>query len=221
MEIKINGIYSIETIQFLQDLKIKNFGFDLRPTSFNFIQLHSIREIISKVDTGKEVYSFIFENEKDYVIQELLKNIKEETLIDPNRILIEFASITDISVCENFKMNYNWHFSNQINYRKIQDSNYLKILSFSQRELIELQNKEEFFHLIKEINEIKNDSNILDLRVDWTESLIESIIDFINPQILTFEVNNLVETSYRNTNNQLIQNHLYQIAKQLDLRVAQ
>lgn len=101
------------------------------------------------------------------------------------------------------------------NYRKISGSEFLRVISIAQSQLEIYQQSQELFPLIKEINSLKNESNLLDLRLDWTDSLQESIIDFIQPQLFTLEINNTVQSSYRNVNKKLVEDHLIHLEQQI------
>lgn len=206
MEIKINGVYSNEVVSFFKSLGIHNFGFDLRPTSFNFIQLHAIKDIIkSHPDL---VFTFLFNNEKDFVIKELVNFACEDTQLNKENVLLEFTHVHDIDVCESFEMNYIWHFNDLTNYRKMRNSKFLRVISLSQSLLEDYRERQELFDFIKELNELKSQANLLDLRIDWTEAPGESIIDFIQPNLLTLEIDNSVQKSYRVLNNEIVQVHL-------------
>lgn len=218
MEIKINGVYSYDLMLFLKSMGIKNFGFDLRPKSFNFIQLHVIKDIIQKCDTGNETYSFMFSNEKDFVINELIKSIESDTLLTRDRVLLEFTDVHDINDCESFNLNYIWHFSESSNYRKLSSTQFLRVLSIDQKILEQYQNSGQVYEFIKEINNLRGENTLLDLRVNWDESIIESINDFYLPNLITLEISQLVESSYRNPNQSILQDHLNVIKHQLTQR---
>ena len=197
---------------------IKNFGFDLRPKSFNFIQLHVIKDIIQKCDTGNETYSFMFSNEKDFVINELIKSIESDTLLTRDRVLLEFTDVHDINDCESFNLNYIWHFDESSNYRKLSSAHFLRVLSIDQKKLAQYQNSGQVYVFIKEINNLRGENTLLDLRVNWDESIIESINDFYLPNLITLEISQLVESSYRNPNQSILQDHLNVIKHQLTQR---
>tara|TARA_B100001971_G_C18268046_1_gene596671 strand:- start:108732 stop:109388 length:657 start_codon:yes stop_codon:yes gene_type:complete len=218
MEIKINGVYSNEVVTFLKSLGVNNFGFDLRPTSFNFVQLHIIQDIV-KVNPNC-TFTFLFQNEKDFVIKELVNFVCHETPLQKEQVLLEFTDIHDIDSCESFEMNYIWHFSDLTNYRKILHAKYLRVISLSQNHMQDYQEKQQFFPLLKELYELKRPSNLLDLRINWTEAPGESIIDFIKPNLLTLEIDNSVQSSYRQLDNQIIQIHLSHIKEMLSGGVA-
>jgi len=208
MEIKINGVYNPESIQFLKSLGVSNFGFDLRPKSFNFIQLHVIKDIIKSLDSGSEIYSFMFSNEKDFVINEVISQLSKDTNISSDRFLLEFTDIHDIDLCESFKHNYVWHFDESTNFRKIQHCQYLRVVSIAQQKLVSMQESTELYSFIKELNSLRSDSTLLSMRLDWNDSLLESISDFYLPNIITMEINNMVESSYRHINQSSISDHL-------------
>lgn len=214
MEIKINGVFSKELVNFFKSKSIHNFGFDLRPTSFNFIQLHVIKDILKEISSSESTYTFLFQNEKDFVIKELINFLAEDGLISKEQVLLEFTDIQDIDECESHGMNYIWHFNDMTNYRKINHSKFLRVISIDQTQLEIYQSRGELFSFIKELNDLKSDSNILDLRLDWTQAPQESIIDFINPTLYTLEINNTIQTSYRNVNKQQVENHLMYLREQ-------
>ena len=70
MRFKVRGIYDLEFFLYLKRIGVKNFAFDLRPTSFNFTPMYKIIEMLKAGGDDSDTYSFIFDGEKDFAIEQ-------------------------------------------------------------------------------------------------------------------------------------------------------
>lgn len=77
INLRMEGIYDLRTILHLKNLNINCFSFDFRPRSFNFLQQYKFFEILQE-EYSKELCFFLrYENEKDFVIQKMLTDLKD------------------------------------------------------------------------------------------------------------------------------------------------
>lgn len=98
---RITGLYDQRTIQLLKEQKIYSIGFDLRPRSLNFIQTHRLLELLKDVDLGS-VYLH-FENEKEFIIEDILKRVKD---VYGGKLVLEFTDHQSKDFYDQFKLPY-------------------------------------------------------------------------------------------------------------------
>lgn len=72
----IHGCYDPETLKTLKDLKVKEFAFDLRARSLNFIPLKALESLLSLL-TDEKIY-LVFENDSYPTITSTLDILKRE-----------------------------------------------------------------------------------------------------------------------------------------------
>lgn len=72
----IHGCYDPETLKTLKDLKVKEFAFDLRARSLNFIPLKTLGSLLDLL-TDEKVY-LVFENDTHTTITSTLDILKHE-----------------------------------------------------------------------------------------------------------------------------------------------
>jgi len=117
--LKISGVYNLETVRLLQEQGIYNISFDLRPRSFNFIPLSNLLEIIKHISELSTI-SLHFSNEKDYVIDEILQEING---LGKNCFL-EFSDHNSLDYYECFNVPFYLYYYPQIlqlNWRYVKD----------------------------------------------------------------------------------------------------
>lgn len=215
MELRVCGVYDPATINELKILGIRHFAFDLRPTSFNFIQLRKILEIIREVNTGIETFYFMFSNEKDFVVRELLKSFEQG--LPRHQIRLEFFSIENLKSCNEFGVDFVWHFDKDINYLNLSELSHLKIISLSQSGLSRLSYTNQLYDFMESLDKLKNDEQSYDLYLDWNETPLDTVIDFFAIQTVSFEINQKVELSYRRIDLPLVSSHIEHTKKTLNI----
>jgi len=71
----IHGCYDPITLKTLKDLKVKEFAFDLRPRSLNFIPLNMLKSLIALLSDEK--IFLVFENDKEATVASVLDLLKQ------------------------------------------------------------------------------------------------------------------------------------------------
>ena len=107
--LKISGIYNLETVRLLQEQGIYNISFDLRPRSFNFIPMANLLEIIKHMSDFTTI-TLHFANEKDYVINKIISEIKDMG----RNCSLEFSDQKSLDYYESFKLPFYLYYYPQI-----------------------------------------------------------------------------------------------------------
>ncbi|MEX0799477.1 MAG: hypothetical protein WD025_08525 [Bacteriovoracaceae bacterium] len=217
MNVKVRGVYDLDLFRYLRKAGINHFAFDLRPASFNFVQMRKIIEMLQNEREGKETFSFMFASEKDFVIEQLMVHVRRNALLDEKNCYLEFTDSENLAECEKFGLPYIWHFKDSFNYRKIRNSKSLSGVSFSYEYLESLRESNQLYPFIKEFINIKREDQWIDLRLDWSDHLSESVTDFMPAQVFSYEINQKVEESYRRVDMNLVGSHLEHAKRILNL----
>ena len=208
MRFKVRGIYDIEFFLYLKRIGVKNFAFDLRPTSFNFTPMYKIIEMLKATNGDNDTYSFIFDGEKDFVIEQLISSAKKEGLLNSGNCFLELGELKELSNCSKFGLPIIWRFNETMDYRKIPNEPNLHGVSFTYKYFEKLQESNQLYTFLKEILDLKRDDQFIDLRLDWSDHLSESVLDFLPANTYGFEINQQVEKSYRHIDMNLVSSHL-------------
>lgn len=208
MNYSIKGITHYDTIPILAKLGVNYFTFDLRPRSFNFVQIRKIEEIISQNPEVKN-FGLLFENENPIVVKELLEKASK-ALLEQQALKLEFSGGESLEELEKFEYDYVWHYHEGERIKNIASTHYLKRIVFQHSLLEKYHQAGElygFFGLFEEfVSKLQ-----FEVQLDWDSELILSLFDFFQIPFLSFEINNKVELSYQNPNHSLIQNNLINI----------
>jgi len=207
VNILISGIYNPQMIQYLKQFGVNQFSFDCRPKSFNFIQAYKIKEMLIAHGSVLDQYFLHFEDEKDFVIFETLKDITSVPS-DHGSLNLEFSGKESLSFYEQFEIPYTWHFNELVSIDSLPNLKYLRGISFNQIFLERLYQFRELFNFLGKIQENLSENQFLQLKSDWGEPMFESVIDFFTFKTLSLEINNKVEISYRNPDLNLVSNHI-------------
>ena len=217
--IKIDGTYNQYTITMLEGMKINDFSFDLRPKSFNFVQEYILLGIIKEVFRPWNRYYFHFENEKEYVIEKILNDVKEtagktDSAINPvENIFLEFSDGLTAEYYESFKTPYVFHLDERHRLEDFLASKYLKAINLSYSYLHHLHQcgklgefAGSFFKQIKRLEQLSKIEVILSL--DWNEDIFPSLFHYFQFNVISLPLNHKVELSYRNLDYELLKKYM-------------
>lgn len=216
MEVRVNGVYSSSIINHLSAIGISHFSFDLRPMSLNFTQSYKIKEILEQTTSSLKTFYIHFENEKEFMINELLSSIGESR--GQSSMMLEFSGRDEIEYFESFDTPYLWHFNEDVNLEAIINSKYLKKISFDQIYIERLLQFGKLYDLFGNILKLIGNKEIeLEISANWDSAIMETIIDFYPITSLNFEINNKVEKSYRQIDLQLVAGHIEHTKRSLNI----
>lgn len=216
MELRLNGVYHSSIINHLSAIGLTHFSFDLRPKSFNFTQAYKIKEILEQTSSSQKHYYIHFENEKDFMIEEILKDIKSAKGM--SELSLEFSGLNPLSFYDNFNTPYIWHYNENITLEEISKSKNLQKISFDQlyiERLLQFGKLYDFFGELLEITQTKKID--LEISTGWESPLLETILDFYPIKSLNYEIGHQVEKSYRQIDLQLMTGHIEHTKKSLNI----
>jgi hypothetical protein len=214
VKLRVSGIYNPELIQYLRQYNISHFSYDFRPTSFNFTQAYRVKEMLESVGNPLDCISLHFADEKDFVIYEILKDVK---LSAQGEVFLEFSGKHPLEFFEQFETPYIWHFNELVNIDKLGELKYLSKISFDHLFLERLMQFGDLFDFLGKITSILKDNQTLEIHLDWDTAVMETLIDFFNFDSLCFEINSKVETSYRTPDLHLVSTHIEHTKRSLDI----
>lgn len=217
MNVKLRGVYDLELFRYLKKIGVKHFSFDLRPTSFNFTPMRKIIQMLEELGDTEDQYFFMFGSEKDFVIEQLMTFLRRETALKRENCFLEFTDAKDLSACSKFGLPFIWRFMESVDYRKLPDLPLMSGVSFSYQYLEQLRDTNQLYPFIIEFVALKRADQWIDLRLDWSDHLSESVIDFMQATTYSYEISSKVEDSYRHINMGLVSSHLDHAKRILNL----
>lgn len=194
MQYILKGICNQETIDGTNSSNVSQYSFDLRPRSFNFIQIRKINEMIKSSSEIKK-FSLCFEDEKTEMVTELYKKAVDE--ISPEQeVFLEFSGDEKLEWCEQFQKSYIWHYNENEKISNIDKTKYLKRVVFKHEILQEYHHKNElhgFLNLFADYTQ----KIYFEVQLDWDSEIIISLFDFFQIPMVSFEMNNKIEKSFQ------------------------
>ena len=203
--LRITGIYDQNTVSLLKSLDVYNFTFDLRPTSMNFTQAYKVSEIIQNTYGVGDRYTLQFDTDKDFVINGVIEKLSPA--IAREELILEFCSYRELEECESFKLPFVWQYD-ESNESKFLNSSYLHTVVFGQQLIQQLELNNRLYPFMNNFFQ-KCPAHInVELAMDWSSSILHTLIDFFPINGLVYSINNEVELQFRHVNLQLVQQHI-------------
>lgn len=213
--LRISGVYDQETLKLLCSQNIYDIGFDQRPTSFNFVQGHVVEECLQS-EYKTNAY-FHFANEKEFIINSFLERMRKYCSSEKKNYL-EFSDEMPLEYYESFKTPFVWHFKKTSDYQKILKSKWLSALSLDNDFLNELERTNELFSFLNELfKSIKENNKKIELSLNWNSDISNSLLDFYHFDSIHFEINPLIETTYRHIDIGLLSSSITHTKSILDI----
>lgn len=209
MKLALKGILDLEVMQLASQLGMSEVSFDFRPRSFNFTQGYRVKELLS-YGGQFDFLNLIFENEKDFVIEQILKDLNSAE----HSIMLEFSGGESLIWADKFETPYIWHYKADTSLSQIEESKFLKRIVFNQEVLDYYNQSGELFGFFQLFSDRENLE--LEILADWDNPLIISLIDSFNINYLSFEINTKVERSFRSVDHALVSTHIKQIQQSLN-----
>lgn len=204
----LKGITDEHGLKFANESKITTLGFDLRPTSFQFIQEYRLIELLSEYFNDQCTYVLHFDEEKEFVIERFLSDIKKdlEQALEREDILrffqLEFSDRQRSTFYESFERPYFWHIRDDVVLADHLSNSHLQglILSFAAVEKMQLTGQlDEFYqNVLLEMSRLAPvDRPQIVIDCDWDSNLFPSLLETLTPHFLSLSLNEKVEKSYR------------------------
>lgn len=195
---RIDGIYDLSTLSFLSSRGVAEFGFDFRPLSLNFLQQHVFFEILDELINSNHHYYLRYANEPAFVTEKMLTDLRErfgETSVK-KYFTLEFSDDRDADFYNQFDMPFIWRFSSMEQLDKLLSLENLVGVVVDHSDLEGYQDNGRLFDFLKELYGKVGERKVI-LNLKWNSSLISSVLDFYPVDTLKVAIDNSVELSYR------------------------
>ncbi|MDA8793290.1 hypothetical protein N9N67_08590 [Bacteriovoracaceae bacterium] len=206
MDLRVKGLYDLQTFNLFKSQQVKSFGFDLVPLSFNFIQCYQLVNILQKESDKNDLIYLQFKDDKDFVIKSILDEV-QYVRSKLNNVFLEFKKMRDVEFMEKFQIDYVVHISSMSELKELLKAQKLKGISLDKYFLDRLQMQNafgEFFDFLedfeKRMSKQRSQPILIELNSNWNDSLEHSIYDFFNINQVCLEINSQVEEDYRQVN---------------------
>lgn len=213
MKLGLKGIIDNNLYIKASSLGFESFAFDLRPKSFNFTQEYKIVEILGEADHQHE-FILLFENEKEFMLEELVKRVTDQTGL---QVFPEITGGTSLDIMDKLEVPYIWHFNTEEKIASLSERKNLKRIVLNQNVLEEFQQRGELFGFLQLM--LSEEDYEIEIALDWEQSIFLSIVEQFSIDQLSFEINNKIEKSYRNIDYGLLEIHTKDIKNYIENNV--
>ena len=205
--LRITGVYDSNIVHQLKKQDVTDIGFDIRPRSFNFIQLAGIEKILKELATSKLNFYLRFDNDKEFVVKEIVDKVSRFGPIPGENLWVEYWGDEDLEYCKRiglpfFKLLKDRSYTDWLNAELmtglVLDETYINTLGV----------QSDVYVFLSELFNNAGSAKKIDLSLDWGSEISRSLLEFYPFNNLCFHLNSQVETSYRNVNLQLIKQHI-------------
>lgn len=203
--IRIDGVYDLRTLHSLQNIEIKDLGFDFRPLSFNFLQQYKFMDFVEDLkqsQTLNELKLYChFCDESNDVIQKIKNDYLE--LYPKDQLMLEFSDFREASFYRNLEHDFIWHYKAEFGVLDILKVPNLRgiVLDYHFLHQLHLDGVFDAFfnHFMQQIlPKLRTPGFQLILHCDWDSDLFPSLFDFVDFQMITLSINSKIEVCYRN-----------------------
>lgn len=210
---RFNGVYDLRTLKYLREIKVSHFIFDLRPTSFNFIQEYRLTEILTQIPMGT-VY-LLFNGEKSFVIERIVNECRKSF---SGPIVLEFDGAFNQEAVEELNIPFNQHISDWPTTNIGPEHRLCQGHVFDFKFLHELFQAQQLTGFVSSYySKFSKQSLTLnqDLSIDWDSDIFPSLFDYFDFNSMTVPINSKVEVCYRNVDLNRVSNQLRLISQNL------
>lgn len=208
--VNVAGIYNLDILKSAVSAGVEDFTFDLRPTSFNFIQEYILLELLEFINLRDKTIYLHFEGEADFVIQKILKDVRQ-VMAGLGKIQLLFSDLNSLEYYEQFQTPFHLVVKDNGIEPKINDSAFLAGLVFP------LETVEQFglSKCLKIMGAAKNvnGERVISSEVRYDSSRIVDTHNDIPSDQLFFTIGSHLEVGYRQVDSLRIKNHLNHLVK--------
>lgn len=203
--VNVAGIYNLEILKSSISNGVKDFTFDLRPSSFNFIQEYVLLELLEYISLRDTSIYLHFEGEADFVIQKIVKDIRQ-VMASLGKLELIFSDSNSVDYYEQFQTPFHLVQKTDSLDPKLVESKLLAglILPADMIESIGLQK------CLKMVGAVKNidPDRMISTEVRYDKDRIVETHKHIPNDQLFFTIGSNLETAYRQVDTIRIKKHL-------------
>ena len=200
MKINIKGIIDNKQIQFFKNYGVDSFTFDNRPTSFNFIQLKNMQEMM---ECDQADYRILFDRPSYIMLNETMSKLSTNS--------VELLSnVDDEKIISGYDFSAYYSDQNLLSYyRKIES---LKKIIIPEQAALLLLNENNLFNLISRLKSEFNQLEI-ELLLNWSSQIDFSLLEEMNIDLISFELNQDIQQSYRMLDYDKVEKYMEEMKK--------
>lgn len=204
--IKLSGIYDKRTMKIGQDLGLSSYEFDFRPMSFNFIQQYVMEEILAEIQSTSPKISLHFQNEQNFMIDNILGSFKESAL---SPVLV-FSDTQSPVYYNSFKTPFYWHYDPQGDVKGVISAKYNEGIILNYQFLEKLHHEGTLHNFMTNFySGLRGaETKKIGLKIDWDSNLAPSIFDLVDFDFIELPINSKVEVCYRNVDSTKLQKNI-------------
>lgn len=197
---------------------VKDWSFDFRPKSFNFIQQYAFNDCLKILNSSLSEHSVSmrFQFEKDFMVDKIIDDLKEFYPI--KNLSFELSESADIVHSEKHQIPFYWHYDFKLD-SSVYKNPLLKGIILSAADCQRMQATNSLGSFIIEFCKLQQEGIFKEvellLHFDWTQELMSSVLDFLRINTYSLPINSQIETSYRQVNQELFKDHWVLLKKQL------
>jgi hypothetical protein len=207
LRIRLEGVYDIRALLFCQSLTdpIDTLAFDLRPRSFNFLQIHILNQMMRNHYHPQKSYFLHFYEEKDFVINKILMDL-DQTLHQSgdyayarDNIYLEFSDAQNASFYDLFRRPFFWHYRPE-QFKQVIGGQYFRGIVFSYKFFLELYEGKVLHNFVQNFLGSFHPDKFpqIILTLEWNDRPIEELGELLDFDWISLPVNREVESCYRN-----------------------
>lgn len=209
-KLRIEGIYDKRTLKHLKQQGLNDFCFDFSPRSFNFIQEYVfLEQILELLDPNDRVFLH-FARSNDPMVVKLIADLSNSGRSLEN-VFFEFDEWSKESSPLNFGHNYLLNFSKDTDASKLIGNNFKGfVFNFEFFEDLHRSNLLNNFasNFYTRYHSVIGENQIMLLKIDWHNNLLESLFDLFDFNLLSFPINSKIEVCYRNVDLKKLSNEM-------------
>jgi hypothetical protein len=205
--LEVNGVYNIDTIKVLQEIGVKKISFDCRPKSFNFIQLHAIKTLLTQINSDMKI-GLLFDNEQIIGVQRILDDIKKDY---SKEIDLYFYGINPKDYFNSIPATFSWEYLSTYNFNHLYDNPKFNGFIVSYNDVAPIEDISKQLDFLKSLSKERP----LKISLDWDSEIQETLFDFCKFDSIILEINNKVETSFRSIDLFRFRDHIKKLAQRL------
>ncbi len=204
----IGNVFNPNDCDILLESGVETIGFNCDPRDIYFTQFHVIKSIIEKYKKQFH-YFFYFNNEQNFVIENLFSRLAESDLYDKEHmtLLVKNKDISDLEALSDYRVTIQVSMNSEVS--ELMKMDHIESFLIDHDELKdESTNNRMFSFLERMTQQMSVSKKKLMLKIYWGSDLMESLFDFFEIDKLYMMIDQSIEKDVKKVDQQLIQEYL-------------
>lgn len=195
---QVTGVYDSRTIKCLQEVGVQDIIFDLRPRSFNFIQKHLVSSLLKENQTFSGRIGLWFENEKDFMIQDLLSEVLN--FVSKDKVFLILSGNYSVEFFKSIELDFYCIYQQDLKVQSIISNSSFKGFYLYFDFLEGLYTSGSLNSWVNNFYTQIFRDKVLDIILlrDWDSNIFPSLVELIDFSTICLPINAKVEVCFRN-----------------------